>query len=99
MVIYVDSDYCCHTSNHDGEYREFDVPFFDDKCTELIEGYRYVPAGETWMREDGEVFVGEMIAPAVNFDELDAAQREHERNMLAEYEALINELYSEVAAE
>lgn len=99
MKIYIDSDYRCHTSNPDGEYREFDVPFFDDKCNEMIEGYRYVPAGETWTRGDGESFAGEMIAPAVDYAELDAAQRVHERLLFAEYESLINELYSEVTAE
>lgn len=98
MIIYIDSDYRCHTSNPD-EYREFNVPYFDDKCTALIEGYRYVPPGESWEREDGEVFTGEMIAPAADFAELDAVQRVHERTVLAEYESLINELYSEVTAE
>lgn len=96
MKIFIDDDFRCHTSNPNGEYREFDVPFFDDKCTELIEGYRYVPAGETWTRNDGEVFKGEMISPAVDYAVLDDAQRDY---LLAEYEALINELYSEVAAE
>lgn len=99
MKIYIDSDYRCHTSNPYEEYREFDVHYFDDKCTELIEGYRYVPPGETWTREDSEVFAGEMIAPAVDYTQLDAAQRIHERILLAEYESLINELYSEVSAE
>lgn len=99
MKIYIDSDYRCHTSYTDEKYREFDVPFFDDKCTELIEGYRYVPAGEVWTREDGEEFKGEMIAPAVDYTDLDAAQRVHERLLVAEYESLINELYSEVTAE
>ena len=62
MKIYIDNEYKCHVSN-DGNMREFDLPFFDGKCAEFIEGYRYVPAGETWTRADGEVFRGEMIAP------------------------------------
>ena len=36
---------------------------FDGKCRQYIEGYRFVPAGKTWVREDGEVFHGEMVAP------------------------------------
>lgn len=62
MKIYIDNEYKCHVSN-DGNMREFDLPFFDGKCTEFIEGYRYVPSGETWTRADGEVFRCEMIAP------------------------------------
>lgn len=74
MIIYIDSDYRCHTSNPEGTYREFDVSYFDNKCTTLIEGYRYVPAGETWTRNDGETFTGEMIAPAVDYEPLGIAQ-------------------------
>ena len=62
MTIYIDSEYKCHTVD-DGTRRAFDVPFFDGKCAGFIEGYRYVPSGETWTRADGEVFSGEMIAP------------------------------------
>ena len=73
MTIYIDSDYKCHLSD-DGTRRAFDVPFFDGKCTEFIEGYRYVPSGETWTRADGEVFTGEMIAPLRGYNELAAIQ-------------------------
>ena len=62
MTIYIDSEYKCYIAD-DGTRRAFEVPFFDGKCAEFIEGYRYVPTGETWTREDGEVFRGEMIAP------------------------------------
>lgn len=62
MTIYIDSDYKCHLSD-DGTRRAFDMPFFDGKCTEFIEGYRYVPSGETWTRADGQTFTGEMITP------------------------------------
>lgn len=73
MTIYIDSDYKCHVSD-DGTRRAFDVSFFDGKCTEFIEGYRYVPSGETWTRADGEVFTGEMIAPLRGYNELAAIQ-------------------------
>lgn len=79
MKIYIDDDFRCHTSNPDGNLREFDVPFFDDKCTEFIEGYRYVPSGETWTREDGEEFKGEMAAPAVDYEPLEKAQIQYEK--------------------
>jgi hypothetical protein len=62
--------------------------FFANKCTAFIEGYRLKPEGETWVREDGEVFSGgEMITPFKPYDELAAAQHEYERNLLAEYKA------------
>ena len=94
-TIYLDSDFRCHVAN-DGTMTEIQTAFFDNRCDTFIEGYRFVPSGESWTREDGEVFHGEMIAPWMPYLELDAAQRENERQMLEEYEALIDELYSEV---
>ncbi len=99
MKVYIDSEFKCHTTNTGGTFREVESDIFDGKCASFIEGYRLIPAGESWEREDGVVFQGEMIAPWKNYNELDLVQREYERQMLAEYEALINELYSEVTAE
>ena len=86
MKIYIDNDYMCHTSD-EGDMREFDVSFFEGKCPALIEGYRYVPEGETWQREDGVEFTGEMIAPAVDSRVLEAYQAQYEADA-AEREAL-----------
>lgn len=92
MKIYIDSEYRCHTTNPDGTLREVVLSdsariFFSDKCTAFIEGYRLKPDGETWVREDGHVFSGgEMISPWKNYDELDNAQREYERTILADAE-------------
>ena len=88
MEIYIDSDYKCHVTN-DGTMREFDVSDFDGKCPAFVEGYRYVPADETWKREDGEVFKGEMIAPWKPYTELYIAQLEYD---LADADAALNEL-------
>lgn len=77
MTIYIDSDYKCHVSD-EGTMREFDVPFFEGKCDAFIEGYRYIPEGETWEREDGEVFRGEMISPWKPYTELYIAQLEYD---------------------
>lgn len=77
MKIYIDYDYKCHVLN-DGTMREFDVPFFDGKCDIFIEGYRYVPPDETWEREDGEIFRGEMISPWKDYSELYLDQLEYE---------------------
>jgi hypothetical protein len=84
-LIYIDTEFKCHTSNLDGTFREVQTDFFDGKCTAFIEGYRYVPPGERWTRSDGVVFWGEMITPWKPHSELYAAQREYERQLLAEY--------------
>lgn len=84
-TIYIDSDFKCHVSG-DGTMTAVETDFFDGKCDALIEGYRYVPAGESWTRSDGVVFSGEMVAPWKPWHELESAQRAYERQKLAEYE-------------
>lgn len=93
-TIFVDSEFKCHLSD-DGTMTAIETVVFDGKCDAFIEGHRIVPHDKVWVREDGEEFTN-MVAPWKDFDELDAAQREYERQMLKEYEALIDELYSEV---
>lgn len=92
MTIYVDSDYKCHAANPDGSYTAVETDFFDDMCQKFIEGYRFVPAGESWTREDGAVFTGQMIAPWKDYAELDAAQREYERQLIADMKAALEML-------
>ena len=91
MTIYIDTDFKCHITD-DGTMTAVDTDAFDGKCTAYIEGYRFVPSGETWMREDGVEFSGEMIAPWKDYNELDAAQREYERQQLAQYESALSEI-------
>ncbi len=91
MTIYIDNDYKCHVAD-DGTMTAVDTDAFDGKCDAYIEGYRFVPSGETWTREDGVLFVGEMIAPWRPWAELDAAQREYEREQLAQYESALSEI-------
>lgn len=83
-TIYIDSEFKCHITN-DGTMTAIETDFFDGKCDALVEGYRFVPDGESWTRSDGVMFHGEMITPWKDYAELDAAQREHERQLLAEY--------------
>lgn len=66
MTIYIDSDYRCHTSPGDG-LTAVETDAFDGKCRQYIDGYRFVPAGHSWTREDGQVFSGEMVAPWRNY--------------------------------
>ena len=98
MTIYIDSDYKCHAATADG-LTAVDTDYFDGKCPAYIEGYRFVPAGQTWTRPDGVVFQGEMVSPWKPWRELDAAQRAYEQEQLeslsvqnSEYEAALSEI-------
>lgn len=90
-TIYIDFDFKCHSAN-DSAYTAVETDFFDGKCDAFIEGYRYIPAGAVWTREDGVTFTGEMIAPWKDWRELDEAQRAYERQLLAEYEQALSEI-------
>lgn len=85
MKIYIDKDYKCHVLPAE-DRRECEAPFFDGKCPEFIEGYRYVPNGERWVKPNGEFFRGEMISPWKPYDELERAQMQYE---LAQYETAL----------
>lgn len=75
-----------------------ETDFFDGKCDNYIEGYRFIPTGETWTWEDSTVFHGEMISPWKPWSELDDAQREYERELLREYEQALTEGQAEADA-
>lgn len=95
MIVYLDADYRCYVTQ--GENRvAVDADYFNGKCPAFIEGYQFVPEGETWVREDGETFRGEMIAPWKPWEELDTAQRAYERELAetlsAENAALLSDM-------
>ena len=97
MTIYIDNDYKCHLSD-DGTRRAFELPFFDSKCAEFVEGYRYVPSGETWTRADGQTFRGEMIVSWRDYSSLAAIQAAVDRaqaqaqQTINEYERALSEI-------
>ena len=96
MTIYIDSNYKCHTSHGDG-LTAVDTDAFDGKCRQYIEGYRFVPSGKRWTREDGHVFTGEMVAPWRNYEilaELQAVYEEEQDKATAEMAALVEEVYN-----
>ena len=86
MTIYIDSDYKCHVSAAEGR-REIETGFFNGKCDEWIECYRYVPAGETWAKPNGEMFRGEMVSPWKDLGEAYAAQAAYLEQLLAASQA------------
>lgn len=102
MLIYIDSDFKCHVSNT-GNLQSVETSFFDGKCDKYIEGYRFVPDGQTWTRNDGVQFTGPMVSPYKNYDILAAYQEQYEEidtelqdalKKNAEYEAALSEIES-----
>ena len=78
MTIYIDSNFRCHTSDT-GNLTAVETDIFSGKCSRYIEGYRFVPAGQTWTRSDGVIFHGEMVSPAEDSRILEAAQEAYEQ--------------------
>ena len=96
MTIYIDSDYKCHTSPADG-LTAVETDIFDGKCRQYIEGYRFVPSGAIWTREDGQVFHGDMGAPWRPYEiltEVQAIYEEEQAKAMEEIAALVEEVYN-----
>ena len=91
MTIYIDSDYKCYVSAAEGS-RAIETDAFNGKCPEWIESFRFVPADETWTREDGEEFRGEMAAPWKDLGNAYAAQAAYVIAQNAQYEAALAEI-------
>ena len=96
MTIYIGRGYKCYTSRADG-LTAVETDFFDGKCRQYIEGYRFVPAGKSWTREDGQVFHGEMVAPWRNYEllvELQSIYEEEQAKATEEIAAIVEEVYN-----
>ncbi len=78
MMIYVDDDYKCYVSDGEGR-KAVETTYFDGKCKTFIEGYRFVPTGEKWVKSNGISVRGEMIAPWTDYNYLQAAQEAYEQ--------------------
>lgn len=91
MKIYIDGEFKCHVSPGDG-LTAAETDFFDGKAPGVIEGYRFVPEGQSWTRSDGVVFAGEMVSPWKDWAELDSIQRAYEREQAAALEAALTEI-------
>ena len=74
-TIYVDSLCHCHRID-DGTMTAVETNFFIGKCDDWVEGFCY---------DDSKGYV--QIYSWKDFDELDSAQREYERQLIAEYES------------
>lgn len=75
-TIYLDSEFRCSRAGAGELQIETDV--FSGKCDKYVEGFRYVPEGHSWTREDGQIFSGLMIAPWKDLAVLQAYQEQYE---------------------
>lgn len=91
MTIYIDDDYKCYVSAADGR-RAIETDAFDGKCAEWIESFRFVPAGETWVQDNGVMFRGEMVTPWKELGEAYVAQSEYLSGQNTQYEAALSEI-------
>lgn len=88
-TIYLDSDFKCHVTD-DGTMTAVETEAFDGRCSAFLEGYRFVPDGSVWTREDGEVFSGEMVSPWKDYELLAAYQAQYDA-----MQAELSEAYQE----
>ena len=95
MIIYLDKDFRCHATENINTVQSVETYVFNGICFAFIEGYRYIPFGQSWTREDGVVFEGEMITPIKDYSILESVQKLYEENsaiqsdtdaMLVDYE-------------
>ena len=96
MTIYIDNEYKCHTSPADG-LTAIETDAFDGKCRQYIGGYRFVPNGGIWVRDDGEVFEGEMVAPWRDYEllaEFQAIYEEEQAKATEEIATIVEEVYN-----
>lgn len=82
-TIYIDSEFHCHLVN-DGTMTAVETDYFDGKCDSFVEGYCFEPI-------EG---LTHKIYPWKDYTELDEAQRQYERQMLAEYVATMADMES-----
>lgn len=80
MTIYIDAEFKCHTAPGEG-LTAVETDAFDGKCRQYIDGYRFVPAGDRWILEDGTFYSGEMVAPWRDYSILSEFQAIYEEDL------------------
>ena len=96
MTIYIDADCKCHAAPGEG-LAAVETDAFEGRCRQYIEGYRFVPSGQSWEREDGQAFEGEMVAPWREYAllaEFQALYEEEQAKAVEEIAALVEEVYN-----
>ena len=79
-TIYLDIDHKCHVTDTGG-LKAVETEVFDDKCDFYVEGFRFIPDGEVWVRDDGVTFEGEMASPWKDYATLEATQAQYEEDL------------------
>jgi hypothetical protein len=87
-MVYIDPKtfQCYATQNADATRIPDEEPLFNGKCQTFIEGYCCVPYGYTLTLPDGTAITGRQVFPWEDISELEEAQREYERQKLADAE-------------
>lgn len=80
-TIYLNSDFKCSAVKKEDTVQSIETAFFDGKCNAYIEGYRFIPEGQSWTRNDGKTFDGEMFTPFKDYAYLELAQSIYEELM------------------
>ena len=92
MKIYIDTNdgFKCYTTDTGG-LLEYEEPFFNGKCPELIESYRCKPVGYRWVSENGEFTRADckLLAPWKDLGEAYAAQAAYVTAQNKQYEAAL----------
>lgn len=103
-TIYIDENFICHSDYAEGR-TEITTSSLDSIPDSILKFYIYVPAGTIYTKSNGTTIKGEFAQclDSVSADmeqmrskiteyELDAAQREYERQLLTEYESALTEI-------
>lgn len=100
-IIYLDADFRCSVTEKQDTVQGVETEIFDGKCNAFIEGYRYVPQGQVWTREDGMQFEGEMAAPFKDYTYLEMVQAVYEQLAadITDTQLAVAELYESGVAE
>lgn len=96
MVYYLDGDFRLHTvQNADETLTPWTDAggWFDGKCRAYVEGFRVIPAGQTWTRGDGVQFTGPTIAPVQDGVTLAAIQSAYEQGLAENAQMAVDHEY------
>ena len=98
MIVYLGTDCKVYTTLAEDRV-EIEDTFFDNKCANLVESYRYIPIGKTWVDKGGREFAGPMIAPWRDIHQYDVEQQQYLLDKLAaaqsanaQYESALSEI-------
>ena len=90
MIFFIDKENKCHVTD-DGTMRECEDARFDNKCKEYIEGFYYIPAGETAVI-NGVEYTGRVLCAFKPFTELAYAQTLYDLEQLRGVQADTDEM-------